>query len=316
MSFERDEILLFAGNSNLPLAHKICEHLEIPLGAATVNQFPDGEVNVKVECDIRGADLFILQSTCPPVNENLIELLVMVDCFKRASAGRITAVIPYFGYARKDRKDEGRVPITAKLVANMLTIAGVDRVVSMDLHAAQIQGFFDIPVDHLYGSPVIAQHYRDQDMRNLVVVAPDVGSLKRARAYSRIFDGDLAIIDKERINENDVRASEIIGNVAGKNVIITDDMIATGGTIVEAVEIVKAAGAGSVCVSATHGIFAGNCIERFRNLNIKEIVVTDTIPKPEGLDRLPVTYLSCADLLAETIRCIHINASVSSLFQV
>jgi len=260
--FLNDNLKIFSGSSNEPLAAAVCKYLRIPLGGAKIEQFPDGEKAIKLEDDVRGRDCFVLQSTCRPVDEHLMELLIYLDCLRRASAQRITAVIPYFGYARQDRKDEGRVPITAKLVANIITAAGADRVLSIDLHAAQLQGFFDIPVDHLTGELVLSDYFRAKKLSNLTVVSPDVGNIKMASRYAGHLGGDLAIIHKRRVSGSEVEANEIIGDVEGRNVLMCDDIIATAGTVCSAVNLAKERGAKNVCIGATHGIFAGQALER------------------------------------------------------
>ncbi|MBM4048326.1 MAG: ribose-phosphate pyrophosphokinase [Planctomycetes bacterium] len=312
-----DKLKVFSGNANPPLARRICEYLGIPLGNAYVGRFPDGEIDLKVDEDVRGADAFIVQPTCPPVNENMMELLIAIDCLKRASAQRVTAVIPYYGYARKDRKDEGRVPITAKLVANLVTKAGADRVLALDLHATQIQGFFDIPTDHLFASPVLIDYYRKLNIPDVVVASPDVGGVKLARAYSKALNTDLVIVDKRRINPQEAAVGFVIGQVEGKNVLMVDDLISTGGTLAQSARALKDKGAKDIYVCATHPVFCGPVIERLVPSPIKEIAVTDSIPlndKAKALgDRIRV--LSVAGLLGEAIRRIHENKSVSSLFQ-
>ncbi len=307
---------VFSGRSNPALARKICDYLGIPLGGALIDNFPDGEISLKLMEDVRGRDAFIVQSTCTPVNDRLIELLTFIDCLRRASARRITAVMPYFGYARQDRKDEGRVPITAKLVANLLTTAGADRVLALDLHAAQIQGFFDIPVDHLSSEPIITQYLMSQRDGPIALVSPDVGNLKRARVYARRVEGELAILDKRRINGTDTIVNTIIGDVKGKTVFMVDDMIATAGTVCEAAKVVRQHGAKRIIVAATHGVLCGPALERLSAAPIDDLAVTDTIPlSDEARRRLPrVTVLSVSELLGEAIRRIHHNESVSSLF--
>lgn len=306
-------LALLAGTAHPKLATAISDILEQPLCAATVGRFPDGEVNVKLSEDVRGKDVFILQPTCPPVNENLVELLTLIDCCKRSSVGRITAVVPYFGYARKDRKDEGRVPITAKLVADLLTVAGVDRVITMDLHAPQIQGFFDVPVDHLYAKPVFKARFAALDPSNTVVVAPDAGGIKMARAYSTMLGMEFAIVDKRRMGPEEIVSENLIGHVEGRDVILVDDMIATAGTIVDASRMVRQHGAQKVYLAATHGVFAGPALERLANAELEGVFVTDTVcPQSEYPDIIET--LSVAPLLAETIHRIHVCRSVSSLF--
>ncbi len=311
-----NNLKVFTGNANPDLAHKICDHLKIPLGDAYVGRFPDGEIDLKIDEDIRGADVFIVQSGSPPVNENLMELLIFIDCVRRASAARITAVIPYYGYARKDRKDEGRVPITSKLVANIICKAGVDRVLAMDLHAAQIQGFFDIPMDHLYAFPVLCEHYKSLNLSNAIVVSPDVGGIKIARAYSRKLNIKMAVVDKRRVGPEETEVGFVIGDVAGKNVIMIDDLIATGGSIVQAANVLKEKGANDIYVGTTHALLCGRAAEKLNKAPIKELAVTDTIPldgrtKPLGKK---LVVLTISGILGEAIRRIHTNESVSALF--
>jgi len=282
-----------------------------------MENFPDGEISCKIEEDVRGRDTFIVQPTCPPVNENLMELLIMIESFKRASAERITAVIPYFGYARQDRKDEGRVPITAKLVANIITRAGADRVVAVDLHAAQIQGFFDIPVDHLYGAPVIDDFFLGMNLseKEVVVVSPDEGSIKRALRHVRCIGGSLAIVDKRRTSGNDTEQANLIGGpVEGKTALIFDDMITTAGSICGAAEIVKRAGASRIFLAATHGVLCRSAIQRIKDSLVDGVVITDTIPLTEERSLPQIKVLSIAPLLGEAIKRIHRNESVSRLF--
>jgi ribose-phosphate pyrophosphokinase len=284
------------------------------MGKASISRFPDGEINIKLLDDVRGSDVFIVQSTCPPVNENIMELLILIECVRRASADRITAVIPYFGYARQDRKAEGRVPITAKLVANMIATAGADRVLTMDLHSSQIQGFFDIPVDHLYAAPVMGKYYLELDIPRLVVVCSDVGGLKMANAYAKLLKADFAVVEKVRIDPWTTMAGNVIGDVKGRNVLIIDDMITTGGSIAEACKVLKEHGALDIYIGATHGVLCQGSIERLSPAPVKEIAVTDTIPLGEAGRKLKVRVLTVSGLLAETMRRIHFNESVSSLF--
>jgi ribose-phosphate pyrophosphokinase len=307
------QLQVIHGNASGELARRIAETLHVPVTPAKVGRFPDGEIDVRVDGNVRGNDVFLVQSTCPPVNDNLMELLILADAVRRASASRVTAVIPYFGYARKDRKDEGRVPITAKLVANLLVQSGADRVLTVDLHAAQIQGFFDIPVDHLYSAPVLAEHFRSLKLKDLTVVAPDVGSSKMARGYAARLGGELAIIDKKRVSPDRTEAAALIGNVDRRHVLIIDDMISTAGSITEAARVVREAGALSVRIAATHGVLCGPARERLRAAPVEEIVLTDTIPVDgAGLPNLRV--LTIAPLLAETIMAVHEERSVSALF--
>jgi ribose-phosphate pyrophosphokinase len=313
---DSDGLVVFGGSASSRLCDKICDYLTVERGRASVGHFPDGETLVKVEEDVRGKDCFVVQSTSPPVNDTLMELLIFIDCLRRASANRITAVIPYYGYARQDRKAEGRTPITAKLVANMVTTAGADRVLTMNLHADQIQGFFDIPLDHLTAAPVLARHFLDQSVEDRVLVSPDVGNIKFGNDFASRIGSELAVIHKRRVTGDSTVAVSVIGNVAGKNVMMFDDMITTAGTVCEAVKLVREEGAKGVYVAATHGIFAGPAVERLAKAELNEIVVTDTIPLPSTvLERLSnLTVLSVADLIGEAIRRIHEHRSVSALF--
>ena len=307
---------VFGGTGNPDLARAIAEAAGVTMGRAKIDRFPDGETLIKLEDDVRGRDCFIVQSTCPPVNENLMELLIFIDCLRRASARRITAVIPYFGYARQDRKDEGRVPITAKLVANLIYEAGAHRVLTMDLHAEQIQGFFDLPVDHLTAMPVIAGHIEGLNLNNCVVVSPDVGNVKQATAYAVRLGMELAVIDKRRLGGDSAVASRVIGDVEGKVVLLFDDMVTTGGTVSEAVRLLRKNGVDRFLLAATHGVFAGPAVERVRRADIDRVIVTNTIPlHAEAVKGLPqITVLSVAPLLGEAIRRIHSNQSVSAMF--
>lgn len=310
------DLRLFCGLSNRRLADQMCEYLGVPLGRAQLERFPDSEVSLKLHEDVRGRDTFILQPTCPPVNEHLMELLIFIDCLRRASAKRITAVMPYFGYARQDRKDEGRVPISAKLVANLLTVAGASRVLTVDLHAAQIQGFFDIPVDNLSAEPVFTSYFQSHDFGPVTLVSPDIGNAKRARVYADRLGGELAIIDKRRISGSETATYAIIGDVQDKTVLMIDDMIATAGTVCQAAELVRKNGAKRVIVAATHPVLCGPAVERLSKAPIDSIAVTDTIPiSDEVKKRLPnLKILSVSELLGEAIGRIHRNESVSSLF--
>ena len=306
-------LALIGGNAVPALTDDIARELSVKRTEARVGRFPDGEIDVQIEANVRGADVFLVQSTSPPVNDNLFELLILIDAARRASAKRITAVIPYFGYARKDRKDEGRVPITAKLVANMLAVAGADRVLTVDLHAAQIQGFFDLPVDHLYAAPVLVGHYLSQRLEDLTVVAPDVGSSKMARGYANRLGGELAIVDKRRVSGVDVEVGDVIGDVDGRNVLLIDDMISTAGSITEAARVGHDRGAKSVRIAASHGVLCGPARERLSAAPVEEIVLTDTIPvDTTGLPKLNV--LRIAPLLAEAIMRVHTEQSLSVLF--
>jgi ribose-phosphate pyrophosphokinase len=308
-------LIVFSGSSHPELAEAICRHLEMEPGTARIWRFPDGEKMLKLESDVRGRDCFIVQSTCNPVDENLVELLIFLDCLKRASAARVTAVVPYFGYARQDRKDEGRVPITAKLVANLITTAGADRLLSVDLHANQLQGFFDLPVDHLTAEPVIVEYLKAKQIANLTVVAPDVGNMKTASRYATALGADLATIHKRRINGSEVVCGEIIGDVEGRNIVMCDDMITTAGTICGAADLLRKRGAGRIIAGATHGVLAGPAIERILKAPLDEIVVTDTVPVSDKTEKLKnLKILSVADLLGDAVRRIHLNQSVSSMF--
>jgi ribose-phosphate pyrophosphokinase len=310
-----DDIKIFSGSSNEPLAKAICKYLKLPLGVAQIDHFPDGEKIIRVDDDVRGRDCFVVQSTCRPVDENLVELLIFLDCLKRASARRVTAVIPYFGYARQDRKDEGRVPVTAKLVANIITAAGADRILTIDLHAPQLQGFFDIPVDHLTGELVLARYFRDKKLENLTVVSPDVGNIKIASRYVSHLGGDLAIIHKRRISSKEVMAQELIGNVEGRNILMCDDMITTAGTVYTAAELIKQRGAKKIYVGATHGVFAPEAIEKLDKAPIDEVVVTDTLPQTAETAKLKkIRILTVSGMVGEAIQRIHKNESVSALF--
>jgi ribose-phosphate pyrophosphokinase len=304
---------LFSGNANRPLAALICEYLGIELGDATVDQFADGETFVKINENIRGSDIFVFQPTFAPAS-NLMELLVMIDAVRRASARRVTAVIPYFGFQRQDRKDQPRVPITAKLVANLITTAGADRVMTMDLHSAQIQGFFDIPFDHLYAAPVLVDYFLRRKIPNIVVVAPDIGSVKMARAYAKRLSANLAIVDKRRPRPDAVEMMNVIGEVEGKNVVIFDDIVSTGSTLVEAARALKDAGAKDIYAAGTHGVLCGNAIERITDSPVKELVVTDSIPHDASSLPSKFRVLTVAELLGEAIRRIHDEESLSSLF--
>ncbi len=309
----KNRLVVFSGGANRVLAKKVCDYLGVVPGNLEMKRFPDGEIDIRLHQDVRGSDVFIVQPTCPPVNENLMELLILIDCLRRSSADRITAVLPYFGYARQDRKAEGRVPITAKLVANLITAAGAHRALSVDLHAAQIQGFFDIPMDHLYAAPVMINHFRSMQIPDLVVVSPDVGGIKMARAYAKRLSAGLAICDKRRSGPTETEIMHVIGEVKDRNVVLVDDMISTGTSITEAARTCRAHGAKDVYLCATHPVFSGQAVEKVRKADIKEVVVTDTIPM-DGKDPGNLRVLSIADLLGEAIRRIHQAESVSSLF--
>jgi ribose-phosphate pyrophosphokinase len=312
------ELKIFSGRANPALAEKICSFLNLGLGRIALGDFPDGEISCRILEDVRGRDVYLLQPTCPPVNDNLMELLIMIDSCKRASAARITAVIPYFGYARQDRKDEGRVPITAKLAANVITRAGADRVLTMDLHAAQIQGFFDVPVDHLYAATVLNNHFLRKSWKreDIVVVSPDEGSIKRAVGHSKRLGGKLAIVDKRRASALETKQENIIGGpVEGRIALMFDDMISTAGSICGAAELVHAAGAREIHVAATHGILCGPAIERIEKAPIKSIVITDSIPLRPEQQLAKIEVHSVADLLAEAIKRIHHDQSISAMFR-
>jgi ribose-phosphate pyrophosphokinase len=308
--------MLFTGNANRVLAEEITAHLGVDLGKATVGRFSDGEVTVEVHQNVRARDVFVVQSTCAPTNDNLMELLIMVDALKRASARRITAVIPYFGYARQDRRPRStRVPISAKVVANLLETVGIERVLTMDLHADQIQGFFDIPVDNIYASPVLLADLKSKDYRDLIVVSPDVGGVVRARALAKQLGCDLAIIDKRRSAANVAEVMHVIGEIEGRNCVIMDDMIDTAGTLVKAADVLKERGAQSVYAYCTHAVFSGPAIERIATSALDEVVITNTIPLSDGAKACrKIRQLSVAFLFAETIRRISDGESVTSLF--
>ncbi len=308
------EIAVFSGNANAKLGNDICKNLNIPLGKSFVSRFSDGEIRVKIEENVRGKDVFLIQPTSPPTNDNLMELLIMIDAFKRASARRITAVVPYYGYARQDRKDQPRVPITAKLVADLITSAGASRILTMDLHAEQIQGFFNIPVDNLYAVNIFVSYFSKLGIKNLCVVTPDVGGVKMARAYAKRLKAELAIVDKRRVNDKEAEVMHIIGEVKDKNIVIVDDIVSTAGTLVEAVEALKNRGARDIYASISHPVLAEPAIERINNSRLKQLLVTDTIAidKEKKYDRINV--LSVAGLLAEAIQRIHKEESVSALF--
>ncbi|MHC4107277.1 MAG: ribose-phosphate diphosphokinase [Planctomycetota bacterium] len=316
---DRDHLKVFAGRASIELAEIMCDVLEIPLGDGRTELFPDGELMVKVEEDVRGRDCFVVQSACDPVNANLMELLIFMDCLRRASAKRITAVIPYFGYARQDRKDEGRIPITAKLVANLITAAGAHRVLCMDLHAAQIQGFFDIPVDHLSATPVFLEYFDEHrsELGSLAVVSPDVGNVKVANMFADRLGADLAIIDKRRESGFDVVTRNVVGDVSGRTVLMIDDMITTAGTICEAAEIVMEQGATEVICAATHAVLVGPAVQRLAKAPISRVVITDTIPLPERCKPIEnkLVRLSVGRLFGEAIHRIHHDMSVSALFR-
>ncbi len=306
---------IFSGSAHRELAGRIAAYCKIPLGDATVDSFPDGETMVKFNENIRGRDVFLVQPTCPPTNQNLMELLIMVDAARRASAARITAVIPFFGYARQDRKDQPRVPITAKLVANLLTAAGVDRVLTMDLHAQQVAGFFDIPVDHLYASPAVINYLRAKNLEDPVVVSPDVGGLKMANAYAQAMNASLAIVAKRRKSPTEVAATSIIGEVEGRPVILVDDMTETAGTLCAAAKLLKEHGATDIMACVSHAVLTDLGIERLKSSCITELVCTNSVPVRDG-EGFKITPLCVAELLGEGIQRIHGDESVSSLFEI
>jgi ribose-phosphate pyrophosphokinase len=312
------KLKVFAGRANKSLADNIANELGDGLGKVVLSNFPDGEISVRIEEDVRGRDVFLVQSTCPPVNENLMELLIMLDSFRRASAARITVVLPYYGYARQDRKDIGRVPITAKLVANLLTEAGADRILALDLHAAQIQGFFDIPLDHLHAGPVINEYIRSLNipMRDLVILSPDEGSIKRALLHQKKLGGAIAIVDKRRSSATETKQANLIGSsLDNKVAVIFDDMITTAGSVVGAANVARLNGAREVYACATHGVLCGPAVERLRDAPVKQVVITDSIPLPPNKQLPNIKVLSVAPLLADAIRRIHFNESVSKLFE-
>ncbi|MBM9510848.1 ribose-phosphate pyrophosphokinase [Desulfogranum marinum] len=305
---------IFTGNANPAIAEEICNYLDMPLGAAEVKQFSDGETSVEIGENVRGADVFVIQPTCPPVNDNLMELVIMVDALRRASARRITAVLPYYGYARQDRKVRPRVPITAKVVAEMLTAVGTRRVLSMDLHAGQIQGFFNIPVDHLYAAPILLKYIRDK-FENVVLVSPDAGGVERTRAFAKRLDASLAIVDKRREKANECEALHVIGDVAGKTAIMLDDMVDTAGTLCGGAEILKAKGAKEVHACCSHALLSGPAIDRINASSLKSLLVTNSIPlRQEAQECEKITVLSVGALLGEAIKRIHNEDSVSYLF--
>jgi ribose-phosphate pyrophosphokinase len=319
MNLHGKDIKIFSANANREMAQSIADNLALPLGLSDVKKFSDGEIAVSIGESVRGSDVFVVQSTCQPVNDNLMELLIMIDAFKRASAGRITAVIPYFGYARQDRKAKARDPISAKLVADMISVAGADRLLSMDLHCAQIEGFFNIPVDHLLGVPIITPYFREkyQDRENLMIVSPDLGSVTRARNFAARLDVPLAIVDKRRQKANVSEVMNIIGDVKGKDVIIVDDMIDTAGTLCNAAKaIIEIGGAATVSACATHGVLSGPAIERIENSPLKEVVMLDTIPLPPEKKSEKITVLPVAPVISQAIQRIYADTPVSPLFNV
>lgn len=310
-----NDFAVFTGNSNPVLAKKICKYLGVQLGGAKVKKFSDGEIQIEIEETVRGKDIFIVQSTCPPVNDNLVELLLMIDAFKRSAASRITAVMPYYGYSRQDKKVVPRVPISARLIADLLTVAGTNRLITMDLHAGQIQGFFDIPVDNLFAAPVIIEYIKSNFSNNLVIVSPDAGGVERARAYAKRLNTDLAIVDKRRDAPNKAIAMSVIGDVTDKVAVILDDMVDTAGTLIEAAYAIIEHGAKEVHACCAHPVFSGPAIDRIKNSVLKSVVVSDTIPlnsKAETCDK--ISTLSISELVGESIIRCHKGDSVSSLF--
>jgi ribose-phosphate pyrophosphokinase len=309
-----DKLAVFSGSANPKLAEDIARHLKVKLGDASVSRFSEGEISVKINENVRGKDVFLIQPTSPPPNENMMELLIMLDAFKRASAARITAVLPYYGYARQDRKDQPRVPITAKLAADLITVAGASRLLTIDLHAGQIQGFFNIPVDHLFAINVFVEYYTTLGLKELVIVSPDVGGIKMARAYAKRFNAPLAIIDKRRINAEQTEVMNIMGEVKGKNAIIVDDLVATAGSLIEATGALKKHGAKDIYAAITHPVLSGPALKRIENSALKQTTVCDTIPLGDSKVHPKIKVLSVASLLAEAIKRIHREESVSCLF--
>lgn len=311
-----DKIMIISGNANMQLAKNICKCLNTKLGNVVVGRFSEGEIRVKVNDNVRGKDVFVVQPTCPPVNENLMELLILIDALKRASAQRITAVVPYYGYGRQDRKDQPRVPITAKLVANLLTTSGAHRVLTMDLHAGQIQGFFDIPLDHLFAINVFVEHVANLKLKKLVVVSPDVGGIKMARAYAKRLSAGLAIVDKRRISPEKSEVMHILGEVEGRDALLVDDLVATGSSLIEAAYAIKKAGAKNIYAAISHGVLSANAVENIQKSEIKKLFISDTIPLSEARKNSKIVVLSVASLLADAIKRIHKEESVSSLFDI
>jgi ribose-phosphate pyrophosphokinase len=309
------QLKIFSGNANRPLAQRIADYIGMPLSDATVTAFPDQETFVQINENVRGRDVFIVQPTSPPANEHLMELLIMIDACRRASARRITAVVPFFGYARQDRKDQPRVPITAKLVANLITAAGANRVLTMDLHAQQIMGFFDIPVDHLYAAPVMYRHFNKKKLKDLVVVSPDIGGVKMVHAYAHLFQAPLAIVNKRRKSASEVEMLNVIGDVNGKNVLLVDDLTESAGTITRAAEILKKNGAKKVYASVSHAVLNPLALDRLKASELEELVTTDTVPHSK-VSGFKLTELTVAPLLGEAIKRIHNSESVSSLFNI
>jgi ribose-phosphate pyrophosphokinase len=307
-------VKIFSGTANEPLARAICKSVGCEPGKCTIQPFPDGETFVKIEENVRGEEVFVVQPTSPPTNHNLMELFIMIDALRRASAKRITAVLPFYGYARQDRKDQPRVPITAKLVANLLVAAGANRILTIDLHAQQIQGFFDIPVDHLYAAPVMYEYLRKKNLKDLVVVSPDVGGLKMAHAYSQVLEAGLAIVAKRRKSATEVESMAVIGDIKGKNILLVDDLTETAGTLTQAAQLLKKKGAKAILACVSHAILSEIGIERLRKSAIDELITTDTVQRP-SIDGVKIVTLSVAGLLGEAIKRIHSNSSVNSLFE-
>jgi ribose-phosphate pyrophosphokinase len=307
-------VKIFSGTANEPLARAICKSIGCELGKCDIKPFPDGETFVKIEENVRGEEVFVVQPTSPPTNHNLMELFIMIDALRRASAKRITAVLPFYGYARQDRKDQPRVPITAKLVANLLVAAGANRILTIDLHAQQIQGFFDIPVDHLYAAPVMYEYLRKKNLKDLVVVSPDVGGLKMAHAYSQVLEAGLAIVAKRRRSATEVESMAVIGDIKGKNILLVDDLTETAGTLTQAAALLKKKGAKNILACVSHAILSEIGIERLRKSVIDELITTDTVQRPP-IDGVKIVTLSVAGLLGEAIKRIHSNSSVNSLFE-
>lgn len=309
------ELKIFSGRAHPALTEEICEYLNVAAGRIQAYNFSDGEIFCQVEENVRGSDVFVVQPTCQPVNDTLVELLIMLDTFKRSSASRVTAVIPYYGYARQDKKDQPRVPITSKLVADLISRAGADRVLTMDLHAAQIQGFFDVPVDHMFAAPVVLEAIRDLGVPNLMIVSPDAGGVERARAIAKRLNAGLAIVDKRRVSPNEAEVLHVIGDVRERDVLILDDIIDTAGTLIKTVEALKAQGCGRAYAAGVHGVLSGPALDRLEKSDVEQVLVTNTTPLDEKLDRCSkLKPLSVAPLLGEAIRRIHENSSVSSLF--
>ena len=306
---------IFAGRSNRTLAEAICKSIDVPLGKVLLRDFPNGETFARIEENVRGEDTYIVQSTCPPVNQNMMELFIIIDALRRASANRITAVLPFYGYARQDRKDQPRVPISAKLVANLLVSAGANRVLTVDLHAQQIQGFFDIPVDHLYAAPVMFEYLKTMDLgEQIAVVSPDVGGIKMAHAYSQLLHADLAIVAKRRMSDTEIETVSVIGKVRDKTVVLVDDLTETAGTLVSAAKILRRRGAKRIIAVVSHAVLNDLGIKRLRKSNIDELITTDTVPRP-SIEGVKLTTCSVAGLLGEAIKRIHTNSSVTSLFE-